>query len=137
VALYDLARLQREGFTRVSGMEEELARARDIALAEAEVFETWLRSRAADAFLAKLQQLATGVADAEISRALARIENLDHRGREAVTTAVERAVRKLVHQPLVRGREAAARGDGAALQCALWLFGLEEQPAEVPGRSPG
>ncbi len=127
VELYDLERLERDGFTGPGGWEEELERARAIALAEAEECLEWLRSRAADRVVRRIQDLAAEVAEAEAERVLRKLPGAGPSEREAVAAAIRRAVRKLVHLPTVRAKEAAARGDDSLLEAAAWLFGLSSE----------
>jgi len=60
-----------------------------------------------------------------ISAQAARIPGLDDRQRAAVEQAIRRTVRKIVHTPTVRAKEACARGDENLLQAARWLFGID------------
>jgi glutamyl-tRNA reductase len=122
--LFDLGRLDAAGFTAPGGREAQLGAAADIVLVEAERCIAWFRSKPADAVVAAIQAQAARVAEAE-ARAAARIPGLDERQRAAVEHAIRRTVRKLVHTPTVRAKEASARGDEGLLQAARWLFGID------------
>ncbi len=124
LALYDLERLEREGFTDPAGREAALDRAGEIVQTEAERCVAWFRSRPADAVVAAIQAHAAAVAAAEAEQAARRIPGLDERQRAAVESAIRRGVRKIVHLPTVRAKEACSRGDEALLEAARWLFGL-------------
>ncbi len=138
--LYDLERLDREGFTVPGGREPQLERAMEIALAEAERCVAWFRSRPADAVAAALQAHAARIAAAEAELAANRIPGLDERQRAAVELAIRKGVRKIVHVPTVRAKEACSRGDQALVDAAWWLFGLEGgAPSDhaLPKEGPG
>jgi glutamyl-tRNA reductase len=132
IDVFDLGRLHRDGYTSAKGWEAELERVRTIVLAEAVACVTRLRSRAADDFGAKIQAMAAEVAAAEAERVFRKLPDLDPDSRDAVLVAVSRAVRKLLHAPTVRGREAAARGDDDTLAVARWLFALEDHNGGIP-----
>ncbi|HWO70197.1 MAG TPA: glutamyl-tRNA reductase [Actinomycetota bacterium] len=130
IVLYDLERLEREGFTAPGGREAQLAEASEIVLVEAERCVAWFRSRPADRVVAAIQARAARIARAEAEDALRRIPGLDERQREAVARAIHRSVRKVVHLPTVRAKEACARGDDGLVEAARWLFGVDGEPAE-------
>lgn len=133
--LFDLGRLDAAGFTAPGGREAQLGAATDIVLVEAERCIAWFRSKPADAVVAAIQAQAARVAEAE-ARAAARIAGLDERQRAAVERAIRRSVRKVVHTPTVRAKEASARGDEGLLEAARWLFGIDGTPdAATAGRS--
>jgi glutamyl-tRNA reductase len=130
--LFDIDGLDRAGFTVPGGREAQLRAAADIVLVEAERCAAWFRTKPADAVVAAIQAQAARVAEAE-ARAAARIAGLDERQRAAVERAIRRTVRKIVHTPTVRTKEACARGDEVLLRAAEWLFGLEPDGAAVAG----
>lgn len=129
--LFDLGRLDAAGFTAPGGREAQLGAAADIVLVEAERCIAWFRSKPADAVVAAIQAQAMRVAEAE-ARAAARITGLDERQRAAVERAIRRSVRKVVHTPTVRAKEASARGDEGLLEAARWLFGIDGTPDAAP-----
>ena len=132
--LFDLDALHRQGYTAATGWEGELTAAKSIAHAKAEEALARLRAKTGAEFAARLHDLAIQVADDEAERAMRRIPDLDEDGKEAIAQAVNRAVRKLLHLPTVRGKEAAARGDEAVLEAAQWLFGLEAESSPPTSR---
>jgi glutamyl-tRNA reductase len=129
--LYDIAGLDHAGFTVKGGREAQLRDAADIVRAEAARCSAWFRSKPADAVVAAIQAQATRVASEEAAAATKKIAGLDERQRAAVEQAIAHSVRKIVHLPTVRTKEACARGDETLLQAARWLFGLEEVEAEL------
>ena len=125
IALFHLERLFNEGFTAATSWTEELARLRSETLGGAEKMLSSAHARGATDFVVSLQALADDVAAAETERVLRKAPDLDERTRSLVSAAVTRAVRKVLHAPTTRGKEAAARGDAAGLATARWLFGLD------------
>ena len=122
--LFDLTRLDHDGFTVPGGREAQIGAAHQIALVEAEKCVAWFRSKPADTVVAAIQARAIEVAEGEAAAAV-RIPGLDERQRAAVEQAIRRTVRKVVHTPTVRAKEACARGDESLLQAARWLFGID------------
>ncbi len=135
--LFDLGRLDRDGYTHPGGREAQIGAAEDVAMIEAERCVAWFRSKPADAVVAAIQAQAARIAEAE-ARTAARIPGLDERQRAAVERAIRRSVRKVVHLPSVRAKEACARGDDGLLQAARWLFGVDatSAPAGVREEAP-
>jgi glutamyl-tRNA reductase len=123
--LLDLASLEAEGYTTPSGHATQLERATTITITEAERCIAWFRTRPADAVVAAIQAQAARIAEEEVAAAVGRINGLDERERAAIEQAIRRSVRKVVHLPTVRTKEACARGDDALLEAARWLFGVE------------
>jgi len=133
VMLYDLARLDREGFTGPHGRERQLAAATAIALEEADRCIEWFRSRPADAVVAAIRDLADRVAAAEAALVIRRSPGLDEAQQEAVREGVRRGIRKIVHLPTARAKEACSRGDLEVLEAAKWLFALDGHADEDGG----
>ncbi|MBI4728098.1 MAG: glutamyl-tRNA reductase [Acidobacteria bacterium] len=130
ISLYDLDRLHLERATGADGWGRELSSARELALAEADRCAAWFRSRGANDFVTRVQQLATDLAASEAERAARAMGVSEEAIRDAVAQAVRGALRKILHTPTVRAKEAAARGDEAALETARWLFGLDDDAAD-------
>jgi glutamyl-tRNA reductase len=131
--LFDLAGLDAAGYTVPGGRDAQLAAAAEVMSSEAEHCVAWFRSKPADAVVAAIQAQALRVAVEEAAIAAKKISGLDERQRAAVEQVIEQTVRKVVHTPTVRAKEAMARGDENLLQAARWLFGLEEIEAELAG----
>ena len=133
--LFDLARLDHDGFTAPGGREAQIGAANEVALVEAEKCVAWFRSKPADAVVAAIQAQAERVAESEAARA-ARIPGLDEQQRAAVEQVIRRTVRKVVHTPTVRAKEACARGDETLLQSARWLFGIDGAAETAAAATP-
>lgn len=130
-SLFDLERLDQEGFTHPGGREGQLKEATDIVLAEAAQCMAWFRSRPADAIIAAIQEHAARVSEIEAKAAAKKVAGLDERQRAAVEMAIRRGIRKIVHLPTIRAKEACSRGDDAIVEAARWLFGLDGEA--LPG----
>ncbi len=87
-------------------------------------FEDWLAARAAAPLIAQLCARADAIVQAETDRMRGRLQDVGETQRDAMSAAVHAAVRKLLHTPIVRMRDAAARSDLGALDAARELFGL-------------
>ena len=123
--LYDLERLDHEGFTGPEAREQELSRAARIVDEEADRCISWFKARPADAIATAIQARGDEVAAAEVALALRRMPGLGDRQREAVEQAIRHGIRRILHVPTVRTKQACARGDDAVLEAARWLFDLE------------
>jgi glutamyl-tRNA reductase len=123
VTLIDLDGLATEGLpARIA--DTDLAHANKIVDAAAARFEMWMRARAAAPLIAALQGRAATIVDAEMARARGRLQGLGGQERELVRALVDAAVRKLLHDPMVHLRDAAAREDAGMIRAAGELFGL-------------
>ena len=129
--LFDLERMNMEGLTGGRDWDVELEKARKIALEEARACSDAFREKAANDLVSRIHDNAEEVASAELERALKKVPGLDEAEREAVEAALRRAVRKLIHVPTVRAKEAASQGDEDLLTAARYLFGF---PEETPPR---
>ncbi len=134
-SLYDLERLDEEGHTVLGGRRSQIAAASRIVVTESERCIAWFKAKPADAVVAAIRAQANHIAEREAETGAARIPGLDDRQRAAVEEAIRRTVRKVVHLPTVRTKEACARGDDALLEAARWLFGVDgDAPAAHPAR---
>lgn len=134
-ALYDIGRLDREGFAAAGGREAQLARADEIVLEEATRCAGWFRAKPADEVIAAIQGHAERVAEEEAERIARRFGELDERQQAEIAAAVRRGIRRIVHVPTVRAREACRRGDDGFLDVARWLFALDGSANESRERS--
>ena len=127
IDLFDLERLNEEGLTGGREWDTELEHAKEIALTEARGCAKAFRAKAADDLVSRIHDNAEEVATAELERAMGKMGDLDEQSREAIEAAVRRAVRKLIHTPTVKAKEAASQGDEGVLTAARYLFGIEAQ----------
>jgi glutamyl-tRNA reductase len=107
------------------------ARAEAIVAEEAERFRAWQASRGVVPAIASLRARAEEIRVRELGRAGRRLADLSPEERRAVEAVTVQIVNKLLHDPTVRLKEAAAGADGAAYADAVrHLFGLSE-PGET------
>jgi glutamyl-tRNA reductase len=106
--------------------EGAAARAEAIVAEEAERFRAWQASRGVVPAIASLRARAEEIRVRELDRAGRRLAELSPEERRAVEAVTVQIVNKLLHDPTVRLKEAAAGADGAAYADAVrHLFGLD------------
>ncbi len=107
-------------------VEGAAARAEAIVAEEAERFRAWQASRGVVPAIASLRAHAEEIRLAELQRAGRRLADLSPDERKAVEAVTVQIVNKLLHDPTVRLKEAAAGADGATYADAVrHLFGLD------------
>ncbi len=105
-----------------AGMQErrrEVKRVKDIIAEEVERYLGIRAARGVAPVVVALRERAEAVRQAELERHRGRLEGLDRLQREAVEALTRGMVAKLLHQPTVRLKEAAASPQGEALGEAL------------------
>jgi glutamyl-tRNA reductase len=114
--------------------EGAAARAEAIVAEEAERFRAWQASRGVVPAIASLRGRAEEIRARELARAGRRLADLSPEERRAVEAVTVQIVNKLLHDPTVRLKEAAAGADGAAYADAVrHLFGLDADQDRQPG----
>jgi glutamyl-tRNA reductase len=109
--LYDIDDLQAVVHETARGREAEFAKAEAIAVAEAARFRDWLAIRDVAPTIASLRERAEAIRRSELAKASARLAGLSERERSAVESLTSQIVNKLLHEPIVRLKEAAAAED--------------------------
>jgi glutamyl-tRNA reductase len=133
--LYDIDDLDRVVAESVAGRREEAVRAEAIVSVEADEFRAWQLSLDVVPAIASLRQRAEAIRRAELERAEGRLGALSPSQRRAVESLTAQIVNKLLHQPTVRMKEAAAAADGVLYADAVrHLFDLGEDAG--PPRQP-
>ena len=129
--LYDIDDLERVVAESVAGRREEAVRAEAIVSEEADGFRAWQLSLDVVPAIASLRARAESIRRAELERAEGRLASLSPSQRRAVEALTSQIVAKLLHQPTVRMKEAAAAADGVLYADAVrHLFGLgDDDPA--------
>jgi len=134
--LYDIDDLERVVAESVAGRREEAVRAEAIVSEEADSFRAWQLSLDVVPAIASLRARAESIRQEELDRVEGRLASLSPSQRRAVEALTSQIVAKLLHQPTVRMKEAAAAADGVLYADAVrHLFGLEER--DGPSRQPG
>lgn len=110
----------------------DLATAEAMTTAAASGFLRWLASRAAAPLIAALTARAAQIAEQELRRAQPRLAGLNEGQREIVRRVVFSTMRKLLHAPVVRLREATADAP-TLLSAASELFDINPDPDDGNG----
>jgi len=93
---------------------------------EAKIFEEWLHGRQVLPVLVELRRKAREIAEAEMSRQMRQWNGFSPEGQQKVSRMVHRIVNKLLHEPTVRLKAAAAAGNGLEYANAISeLFDLD------------
>jgi glutamyl-tRNA reductase len=130
--LYDVDDLDEAVGT--GSIEGAAARAEAIVAEEAERFRAWQASRGVVPAIAALRARAEEIRLRELERAGRRLGDLSPEERRAVEAVTVQIVNKLLHDPTVRLKEAAAGADGATYADAVrHLFGLDADSDRQPG----
>ena len=107
----------------------EVDSVRAIVTEEVRRFTTWRRAARLAPLIQGLRDRGAGVQAAELARAAPRLGRMSDREREAVEALARGIVARLLHDPIVRVKEASASGGGDQLARALAeLFGIEFRP---------
>jgi glutamyl-tRNA reductase len=116
--------------------EDAAARAEEIVAEEAERFRLWQASRGVVPAIASLRGRAEEIRARELARAERRLGSLTPDQRRAVEALTAQIVNKLLHEPTVRLKEAAAGAEGVGYADTVrHLFGLDADADQ--GRKPG
>ena len=124
--VYDIDDLEDVVSANVQRRREELGAVQAIVDMEVQRFVDWLAARAVVPTLSSLRALADSISRAELDKAMRRLGGLDEREREAVELLATSIVNKLLHQPTIRLKHEAARGNASSYADALrYLFDLD------------
>jgi glutamyl-tRNA reductase len=116
--------------------EDAAARAEEIVAEEAERFRAWQASRGVVPAIAALRGRAEEIRARELARAERRLGTLTAEQRRAVDALTAQIVNKLLHDPTVRLKEAAAGAEGVGYADTIrHLFGLDADADQ--DRQPG
>jgi glutamyl-tRNA reductase len=106
--VYDIDDLEAVVQETLQGREAEFAKAEAIAVAEGERFGDWLATLEVVPVIASIRERAEAIRRGELAKASGRLSGLSQRELEAVDSLTSRIVNKLLHEPIVRLKEAAA-----------------------------
>ncbi len=104
--LYDIDDLQSVVEETLSGRRGEAIRAESIVAAEGDRFREWLGSRDIVPAIASLRERAEAIRRGELAKASTRLADLSEPERNAVESLTNQIVNKLLHQPIMRLKEA-------------------------------
>ena len=130
--LYDIDDLERVVAESVAGRREEAVRAEAIVSEEADAFRAWQLSLEVVPAISSLRARAESIRREELERAQGRLASLSPSQRRAVEALTSQIVAKLLHQPTVRMKEAAAGAEGILYADAVrHLFGLGDDAGQA------
>jgi glutamyl-tRNA reductase len=109
--LYDIDDLEAVVLETMAGREGEFAGAEAIAVAEAARFREWLATRDVAPLIASIRERADEIRRGELAKASGRLAGLSENERKAVESLTSQIVNKLLHEPIVRLKEAAAAAE--------------------------
>ncbi len=104
--LYDIDDLQSVVEETLSGRRGEAIRAEAIVAAEGDRFSEWLGSRDIVPAISSLRERAEAIRRGELAKASPRLAGLSEPERNAVESLTNQIVNKLLHQPIMRLKEA-------------------------------
>jgi len=132
VALYDIDDLEEVVEANLNGRRLEAERGEGFVLGAVQGFSAWRRGLAAAPAISSLRARAEQIRRAELARLEREWEGLSEADRERLDVLTRGIVNKLLHEPTVRVKAAAADGNGDALrhlESLRHLFGLEAPTA--------
>jgi glutamyl-tRNA reductase len=127
VHLYNLDDLQAVCADDGDDRSRDVRQVERIVDEEVERFFQWWDAREVVPTITALRAHAESVREAELAKALGRLNGLSERDRETVSALTTAIVNKLLHQPVVRLKERSADHDGRQYAPAVRaLFGLPD-----------
>jgi glutamyl-tRNA reductase len=129
VALVDLDDLKEELRARGEGSLAEVDAVRAIVAEEVGRYEAWRRAARLAPLIQALRDRGDRAVAAELARLGPKLAGLSDRERETVEALARGVAAKLLHDPIVRLREATSAGEGAA-RAAAELFDLHIPAAD-------
>ena len=131
VFVYDVDDLQQVAEENLAVRAREASDAERIIEEEVDSFLAWRRSLELAPTIVALRKRFGEVADEELARAVARLENVSPKDREVLEAMARSLVNKLLHQPMTQLKAGVAEPDGSHLIDAVRrLFDLEQDDAE-------
>jgi glutamyl-tRNA reductase len=132
--LYDIDDLEAVVAESLAGRRREADRAETIVAAEAASFRDWLASLDLVPAITSLREHAEAIRTAELAKAEGRLGGLSESERRTVESLTSQIVNKLLHAPIVRAKEAAAREGVGYADALRHLFGLDEDGRDAHPR---
>ena len=134
VALVDLDDLKEELRARGEASLAEVDAVRAIVAEEVGRYEAWRRAARLAPLIQALRDRGDRAVAAELARLGPKLAGLSDRERETVEALARGVAAKLLHDPIVRLREATSAGEGAA-RAAAELFDLHIPAADSASRT--
>lgn len=124
VDLFDMDDLQREVARNLSGREAEAERARAIVDEEVERFEAWLGTLDVVPTIAALRERGEAIVEQLLRENEPRWEGLSEADRERVRLLAHTVVKRLLHEPTLRLKQAGADDGYRYVEALRELFGI-------------
>jgi glutamyl-tRNA reductase len=112
VFLYDIDDLHAVVGKNLAVRQSEVERVETIIEEELARFQGWLRGLVVAPTIGDLHRKGEAIAQAELARLGGKISHLSDRDREVVATLVHGVINKVLREPILHLREAAASGSG-------------------------
>jgi glutamyl-tRNA reductase len=126
VTLYDIDDLERVVEASLNGRRLEARRAERLVSESVDSFADWRRELVAAPTITSLRRRAEEIRLRELERVAEQWEGLSPADRERLNAVTRGIVNKLLHEPTIRVKEAAARGDELRhVETLRHLFDLE------------
>jgi len=137
VHYYDIDDLDAVIAANIEERRREIPKVEAIIREETALFNEWFRSLNVVPMIAGLREFAESVRQAELQKALRRMNGISERERNIISALSVGIVNKLLHEPTVRLRRNANGHDGFYYSEAIReLFGLEiESERRVEGKN--
>jgi len=130
VRLYNLDHLQTQIAANLRTRQQEIPKVEAILAEETAQFVSWYHSLAVAPTITSLRERFEDIRQQELERALNRLGSLDEREQKIIVELSHRLLNKFLHQPTVRLRSEAARGNGLTYSAALReLFAIDVEPS--------
>ncbi len=126
--LFNLDDLQHQVTDNLNARKAEIPKVTAIIEQEQRAFLDWCRSRDVVPTIAAFRRQIEAIRHHEVERALHRLPDLDDHQKAIVAELAHRLTNKFLHQPTVRLRTEAAKGNGVEYSHALnELFALDTE----------
>ena len=138
VFLHDIDDLQQVVDANLEQRRREIPRVHAIIQAEVSDFMAWFRALDVVPTIVDLRQQAERIREAELERALRRLDHLSEQERNVILALSRRIVNKMLHEPTIR-LKARANGREAHHYAEMVrdLFGLDSEEAGMDGKGSG
>jgi glutamyl-tRNA reductase len=126
VFLYNIDDLKTVVHENLEKRRKEIVKVETIIMRELSEWQAWLAAREALPVLTAFRSKINGISEKELDKALRKLNHLSENDQQAVRLLTGSIVNKILHNPTVRLKEAAAQQDGNDLMETLQkLFDLE------------
>jgi glutamyl-tRNA reductase len=132
VTLYDMDDLQALVARNLSSRAEEAPRALEIVEEEIHRFARWLGQLDALPTVAALREHGNGIVEQVLAENAGRWDSASARDVARVEAIARAVMTRLLHEPTIRLRSLDGDRGHASLELVRELFGLRQDPAEVP-----